>query len=122
MRWLIVVLGLAMTGCSTDYRDLTGSGMFDGTTTERVATNTYRISAAGQSFSSPSDKHDYTMRKAAQTAQSVGGTHFAVVVWGGGSEAGRSSRETYIRVYTLAPNAAPPTGAVSVQSVLERMG
>lgn len=111
-----------------DYRDLTGSGFVDGTSTERVATNTYRISAPGRSFSSPAELHDHMMLKAARTAQAVGATHFAVVVWGGegasrsgGPMGGRGAADTYIRVFTLAPGLAPPTGSVAVDSILKQM-
>ena len=129
MHRLVMVFGLLLAGCSTDYRDLDGSGFVDGAATEKVANHTYRISAPGHSFASQAELHDYMMLKAAHTARRVGGTHFTVAMWGGEGASrsgsplgGQASADTYIRVFALAPDQTPPSGAVSVASVLNRLG
>jgi hypothetical protein len=83
---LICVL---LAGCGTKYQDM---GLTGGVSAQQVTADTYRIVAQGNGFTSGATIKDYVLLKAAETAQSVGATHFLII----GSENTTKAETTYV--------------------------
>ena len=95
---------------------------------ERVSGNLYRIQTGDRKLADPVQRENYALLSAAEGAREVGATHFVVV---NASEAtstfavapaGTPSTSTLIRVMRIAPDAQPPSGAISVEEIVHFFG
>lgn len=76
MHLKIIVIFFAvqlLTSCSTGYKEM---GFGGGVTAEQVSSDTFRIKARGNGFTSKSKVEDFVMMKAAEITLQSGGTHF----------------------------------------------
>jgi hypothetical protein len=65
-----------LAGCGPKYQEM---GLTGGVSAQQVTSDTYRIVAQGNGFTEGATIKDYVLLKAAETAQSVGATHFMIV-------------------------------------------
>ena len=150
MRMMVAVsLAALCFGCSTPYQDMGFSG---GVAAHQMTSNTYRIVARGNGYTSSTRIRDYMMMKAAETTKAAGGTHFVLVsrddasgysqITTGGTArttfVGNSAYTTYsppvttrvfkpgedayIRVLNVGANKSPPAGAVSADEIIQFVG
>jgi hypothetical protein len=76
VKWLFSFLMLAaLAGCATPYQPM---GFAGGVSAEEITSDTVKISARGNGFTSNATVHDYVMLKAAETTLQKGGTHFTI--------------------------------------------
>jgi hypothetical protein len=83
----LALLVAAICGCSTRYQSM---GFTGGVAAQQMTSDTFRISARGNSYTSTTTIQDYMMLKAAETTKQVGGSHFIIV------SAADASRTGYI--------------------------
>ena len=94
MRWAALILIVAvLCACSTRYQDM---GLTGGVAAQQMTANTFRISARGNAYTSPTTIQDYMVLKAAETTKQVGGTHFIII------SAADASRTSYISTASTA--------------------
>lgn len=73
----VVGLALALSGClSTPYQE---RGFTGGVQAQQITSNTWRITARGNGFTSDSTVQDFALLKAAETTLAAGGTHFIIL-------------------------------------------
>ncbi|CAN0510904.1 unnamed protein product, partial [Phaeothamnion confervicola] len=93
---------------------------------ERIGSNLYRVSIGEFRSDDPIQRENYTLLRAAETAQGEGGTHFVIVNLGdqagGSGPASRTSGQTLVRVLSLEPGIEPPVGAVSATEIIQFFG
>jgi hypothetical protein len=126
MRWILLFVALAVGGCSGDFAGMLTTGSIGNSASGEVAGTLRQIRVpqlAGESLESVQNK---ALVEAAKQARLANATHFVVVRT---DEAGaptltldsltksRPDFQVYIRLITLAPDATPPTGAVSVEEI-----
>jgi hypothetical protein len=144
----VVLLCAVLGGCATKYQEMELTG---GVAAEQMTSDTWRIQARGNGFTNASTVQDYVMLKAAETAQSVGATHFQITSAADASRAstivapgtstttfsGRSAitvtspgsvdtvikpgQDVYIRVLKLPPGPAPQ-GVISAAEIIQFVG
>ncbi|RTL64640.1 MAG: hypothetical protein EKK41_21140 [Hyphomicrobiales bacterium] len=149
MFYLLMLLAVILSGCSTPYQTMGWSGGVDA---ERMTTDTYRIVARGNGYTSSTTIQDYTVLKAAETTKQAGGTHFMIVGAADASRTGtivtpgqaqttvsgntamttytpaqahsfiKPGQDTYIKVVNVLPGQAPPPGAISADEVIQFVG
>ena len=76
---------LVVTGCSTPYQSM---GFRGGVEAQQITSDTYRIVARGNAYTSPTQIQDYTLLRAAETTVASGSTHFLIIT---GSDASRAN-------------------------------
>lgn len=142
--WILSICVL-LTGCYTKYQEMGWTG---GVSAERVSSDTWRISARGNAYTSTKTVQDYVLLRAAETAQANGGTHFQVV---SSADASRTStsytpgtrittlggttttpasidtefkpgQDVYVRVLKLPPNTPTAPGLYSAAEVIQFVG
>jgi hypothetical protein len=86
---------------------------------ERLSGNLYRVTANDRRFDDLTDRENYLLLRAAETARNAGATHFVVVKSG---EAAGIGNGAYIRLVTLEPGTPAPIGAVSVEEIIHFFG
>lgn len=137
MRILVLlVLLLAVSGCSTKYQSMGFSGGVDA---EQVTADTWRIRARGNSYTNATTVQDFVLLKAAETTQAAGGTHFQLI---SAADASRSfttisrgtefvgpqvntsikpGQDAYIRVLKVSPG-QDAGGALSAAEIVQFTG
>lgn len=145
----IFLIAAALAGCSTPYQDM---GFTGGVSAQQLTSDTFRIQARGNSYTSGTAVQDYLMVKAAETTVKNGGTHFAVVsaenasstsqiVTGGtartefygntavtrytppvATNVFKPGQDAYIRVLKIPQGQQPPAGAISAAEILQYVG
>jgi hypothetical protein len=105
----VVLVGVALGGCSLPSLDLPAVGFSSGA--EKLGGGIVRVSLPRSGCASADQ---CTLLTAAATAQRLGGTHF-IVLRTGSDQAGQAA---YIKVLAIEPPETPPTGAVSVEEAL----
>jgi hypothetical protein len=83
------VFCVLLAGCGTKYQEM---GLTGGVSAQQITADTYRIVAQGNGFTQGATIKDYVLLKAAETAQSVGATHFMIV----GAENTTKAETTYV--------------------------
>ncbi len=95
---------------------------------ERVSGNLYRIDFSDRKIDDPIQRENYGLLRAAESAKSVGGSHFVVVNSSEGTALGQSRNPaaspgtSLIRVFRVDPDMMPPTGAISVNEIIHFFG
>lgn len=74
--FVVAALTLLLAGCATKYQDM---GFTGGVAAEQISSDTWRILARGNGYTSSETVQDYVLLKAAETTQTQGGTHFVIV-------------------------------------------
>jgi hypothetical protein len=69
-----VAAGVA--GCATKYQDM---GFAGGVAAQQISADTFRIQARGNAYTNSATVQDYVLLKAAETAKSVGASHFIIL-------------------------------------------
>lgn len=69
-----VAAGVA--GCATKYQDM---GFAGGVAAQQISADTFRIQARGNAYTNNATVQDYVLLKAAETARSVGASHFIIL-------------------------------------------
>ena len=149
MRIGLLVLLLAVAGCSTPYQNM---GFMGGVEAERMTADTYRIVARGNGYTSGTAIQDYTVLKAAATAKQAGATHFAIISAADATRTGsvvipgqaqttvagntafttytpatvhqfiKPGQDTYIRIFTVSPGQQAPPGALLADEIIQYVG
>jgi hypothetical protein len=149
MRWLVALAALLAAACSTQYQDM---GFTGGVASQQMTANTFRIIARGNGYTNQTTIQDYMILKAAETTKQAGGTHFMIINSADSSSVGtvvtpgqartsvvgntayttyspatahnfiRPGQDAYIRVFAIAPGAAPPLGAFSADEIITFVG
>jgi hypothetical protein len=147
MRAVILLLSLAIAGCSTPYQPI---GFGGGVEAQQMSADTFRIRAKGNGRTASSTIMDYLLLKSAETAKAAGGTHFVILtaqnttttsleyssaqsahLVGGmvlGSGVGsvdtvvRPGGDLYVRVLTVPKGQAPPANAIAADEVIKFIG
>ena len=149
MRWRIALIAVVLAGCSTPYQEM---GFAGGVKSQQVTGNTFRIVARGNGYTAGTTVQDYALLKAAETTKAAGGTHFKIVSGSDASSTGyietsstarttvtgntayttfnpgsvhryvKPGQDTYIRIFTVAPEQSPPPGAVSADEIIQFVG
>jgi hypothetical protein len=140
---------LLLAGCATGYQEM---GFTGGVEAQQVTTDTWRIVARGNAYTSDTRVQDFVLMKAAETTKAAGATHFFVggtrdqtqqgaVVTPGAAQTtiqGRTAvttyspgsvdtyikpgQDTYVRVVKVPAGAAPPPGALSADEIIRFIG
>lgn len=76
MRIVLLLILALISGCATKYQDIGFSG---GVAAQQMTSNTFRIIARGNSYTSINTVKDYMVLKAAETAKQNGATHFVII-------------------------------------------
>jgi hypothetical protein len=142
MRIALLLLALALAGCSTPYQGPDYMG--DGVSAQRITSNTFKIVVRGNAITSGLATQDYTALKAAETAKQAGGTHFVFISGVDASSEGpvttggkakkpatstayppttvyqfiRPGQDAYIRVLTVEPGQPLPSGSFSAEEMI----
>jgi hypothetical protein len=150
MRILAIALVAAfICGCSTKYQEM---GFTGGVHAQQMTSDTFRISARGNGFTSKNDVQDYMLLKAAETTKSVGGTHFVIIsetdvsrtdsiITQGSAQTSvigntlyttyepptvhefyKPGQDAYIRVISVPLGETPPAGAVPADEIIQFVG
>jgi hypothetical protein len=113
MRWQVAMAGLLAAGCSLQPGLLANPGA--SARAEKMGAGIYRVALPPPGLAKCASADECTLVEAAEAAKGVGATHFSVLPGHGGpSQKGYA----YIRVFTLDPADALPSGAVSVEEIL----
>jgi hypothetical protein len=72
----VVLICVLLAGCGTKYQEM---GFTGGVSAQQITADTYRIVAQGNGYTNSATIKDYVLLKAAETAQSVGATHFMIM-------------------------------------------
>jgi hypothetical protein len=75
-RLFIASLLFVLAGCATKYQDM---GFTGGVGAQQVTSDTFRIQAQGNGYTSAASVQDYVLLKAAETTKQSGGTHFILI-------------------------------------------
>lgn len=75
VRRAFLICVLALGGCQTPYQQ---SGLRGGVKAEPLSDSVFRVTAAGNAYTSRSTVQDYVLLKAAETTLERGGTHFVL--------------------------------------------
>jgi hypothetical protein len=143
------LLGLAVAGCGTVYKDMEGGR---GVQALQMAADVWRIEARGNAYTDANIVKDYMLLKAAETAKQNGGSHFIIVEQADASAksstitpgarqsvvAGNTRRsvympstisrqmlpgqDAYIRVIKIADGEAAPPEAKSADEIIKYIG
>lgn len=95
---------------------------------ERVSGNLYRFDASDLKIDDRIQRENYGLLRAAESAKSLGGTHFIVVKTSEGSTPsgpripGSGEAGNLIRVFRLDPDMTPPIGAIAVNEIIHFFG
>ena len=148
---LVLVIGVCagLLACSTKYQDMGFSG---GVAAEQITTDTWRIKARGNAYTTGTLVQDFVLMKAAETTIAAGGTHFVIgssqdasrqgaIVTSGTAHTSFSAgqafttftpgdvhtyvkpgQDAYVRVLRLPPGAAAPPGALSAAEIIRFIG
>jgi hypothetical protein len=149
MAGLLIAGTLLLAGCATSYQEM---GFTGGVEAQQVTSDTWRILARGNSYTSDTRIQDFVLMKAAETTKAAGATHFFVgasrdqtlqgtVVTPGSAQTTVSGRtatttfspstvstyvkpgqDTYVRVVRLPPGSPPPPGALSADEIIQFIG
>ncbi len=150
MMHLAFMLGfLLLGGCATQYGEM---GFTGGVDSQRVTSDTFRIVARGNGYTSQTAVQDFVLLKAAETTKSAGGTHFLFVGSRDASTMGtietpgsarttfvgntayttynpgmvstyiRPGQDTFIKVITVPSGVAPPPGAILADEIIQFVG
>lgn len=144
----IIALSVALSGCATKYQEMGFSG---GVAAQQITADTWRIQSRGNAYTGAATVQDYVLLKAAETAQSAGGTHFQIVSAADASRAStivtpgssnttfvgnqaftttspgsvdtviKPGQDVYIRVLKL-PAGAPTQGVFSAAEIIQFTG
>jgi len=63
-------------GCATRYQEM---GFTGGVAAEQMSADVFRIKSRGNGYTDATTVQDYVLLKAAETAKSIGGTHFQII-------------------------------------------
>jgi hypothetical protein len=149
MRLAIALLATMLAACSTPYQEM---GFDGGVSAVQMTDTTFRVSARGNGFTSPTAVQDFVMLKAAETAQQHGANYFEVIsaadatrnttiVTGGASRTTfvgntamttytpptatnvvKPGQDAYIRIYRIAQGEQAPAGAISADEIIRHVG
>src|SRR5262245_20428212 len=70
------LVAVALLGCATRYQEM---GFMGGVTAEQMSADVFRIKSRGNAYTGATTVQDYVLLKAAETAKSIGGTHFQII-------------------------------------------
>jgi hypothetical protein len=138
-----------LAGCATRYQEM---GLMGGVAAEQMSADVFRIKSRGNGYTDATTVQDYVLLKAAETAKSIGGTHFQVIsaadatrqqvvstpgtvntsVYGNAalttytppstSIMNKPGQDVYIRVLRLPPGNQPPAGAFAADDIVQFIG
>lgn len=136
-------------GCATRYQEM---GFTGGVAAEQMSADVFRIKSRGNAYTDRATVQDYVLLKAAETAKSVGGTHFQMIsandatkqelvttpgtattsVYGGtafttytpstSSIQIKPGEDAYIRVLRLAAGQQTPAGIFAADEIIQYIG
>ena len=146
---IALLAALALCGCATQYGDM---GFTGGVAAQQMTSDTFRILARGNGYTSASSVQDFMLLKAAETTLGAGGTHFGVINERDASSTGAVStpgnahtsvigntafttytpgevhtyimpgQDAFIRVFTARDGSPLPPGAMSADEIVRFVG
>jgi hypothetical protein len=148
-RILSLLLCAGLLGCATPYQNM---GFRGGVAAEQITADVYRIKSRGNGYTAQSTVQDYALLKAAETAKSVGASHFQLISADDASKQSivttpgtastsvvgntafttyspgstevviKPGQDAYVRVLRLANGQSPPPGALSADEIIRYIG
>lgn len=149
MRAFLIAATAMLAGCAAQYGDM---GLTGGVTAEQMSSDTWRISAAGNAYTSSNKIQDFVLLKSAETTKAAGGTHFIIAGSRDATQRGtivtpgtaqttvagstayttftpgdvhtyvKPGQDAYVRVVRVTPGMQPPPGALSADEIIRFIG